>query len=122
MFSITYCCHRSVFLSRHYLNVCSMTARMYAERKNWPLEKVLVDLTFSRMPQIAMAAVVRKESWIESRRGSPSLATWQRPNGRGFFKSLRVAPFIAFWRGRLRLLQFWMPEAYPQHPLRSSLA
>ena len=32
------------------LGACtSMTARIYAERKNWPLEKVLVELTFSRI-------------------------------------------------------------------------
>ena len=32
------------------LGACtSMTVRMYAERRNWPLEKVNVDLTFSRI-------------------------------------------------------------------------
>ena len=32
------------------LGACtSMTVRMYAERRNWPLEKVQVDLTFSRI-------------------------------------------------------------------------
>ena len=32
------------------LGACtSMTVRMYAERRNWPLEKVQVDLTFSRL-------------------------------------------------------------------------
>ena len=38
-----------------------MTARMYAERKNWPLEKVLVDLTFSRIYAADRDGCGRKE-------------------------------------------------------------
>ena len=57
------------------LGACtSMTVRMYAERRNWPLEKVQVQLKFSRIHAADCddcGASKERNTSIESRSGSP---------------------------------------------------
>ena len=47
------------------LGACtSMTVRMYAERRNWPLEKVQVELTFSRIHAVDCDDCSRKKGIV----------------------------------------------------------
>jgi putative redox protein len=47
------------------LGACtSMTVRMYAERRNWPLERVHVDLTFSRIHAVDCHDCTRKKGIV----------------------------------------------------------
>ena len=89
------------------LGACtSMTARMYAERKNWPLEKVLVGLTFSSIHAADCDDCGRKEGIadrIEKRiTFIGDLSETQRQR---LLQVAKNCPVIAFSRGRLRLLR-----------------